>query len=337
MDLGAFLISGISEKFVNFHSFICFFILKVKNTERKGNYIMAEKLKNPKECFSIVKRQTFFILNELTLPEFKDGSEPLTFHHERFSRFVFVSINEAKKAATANLPVRNAISILEKSKLLAKLEYEESFKSKENNEECSAAYTTTINAGTLKGKTPASALAESPENVQLLIKQVEWLKSNLVRYPKNQVQINAINSALDLYRKGMLNKDAAGSRKNVIMYESGLRPLTRKVRKDGRSFVYEFRIYWDIGSENPVRVDIRNFYAPVEKTEQGLLNVKVREKDMSSEVHNVFAMSLDEWIWAVHILDTNIRTFENRHARQCYDVAEEANKINRINAGVLYN
>ena len=32
-------------------------------------------MKNPKECVCIQKNQTFFVLNELTIPECKDGSE----------------------------------------------------------------------------------------------------------------------------------------------------------------------------------------------------------------------------------------------------------------------
>ena len=71
-------------------------------------------MKNPKECFSIVQNQTFIVLNELTRPECKDGSEPLTFHHETFSRFNFVIIRADKKATTANIPVREIPGIFEK-------------------------------------------------------------------------------------------------------------------------------------------------------------------------------------------------------------------------------
>ena len=62
-------------------------------------------LKNPKECFCLRQQQTFFVLNELTMPTCEDGSEPLMFHHEIFSRFKFVIINQDKKATTANVPV----------------------------------------------------------------------------------------------------------------------------------------------------------------------------------------------------------------------------------------
>ena len=74
-------------------------------------------LKNPKECFCLQQRQTFFVLNELTAPECKDGSEPLTLHHNTFSRFKFVIINADKKATTSNIPVSAIPEILETVKM----------------------------------------------------------------------------------------------------------------------------------------------------------------------------------------------------------------------------
>ena len=73
-------------------------------------------LKNPKECFCLQQQQTFFVLNELTPSTCENGSEPLTFHHETFSRFRFVIINKDKKAATANIPVSEIPGIFEEIK-----------------------------------------------------------------------------------------------------------------------------------------------------------------------------------------------------------------------------
>lgn len=70
-------------------------------------------MKNPKECFCLRQNQTFFVLNELTMATGDDGSEPLTFHHETFSRFKFVIINSDKKATTANIPVSELPGIFE--------------------------------------------------------------------------------------------------------------------------------------------------------------------------------------------------------------------------------
>ena len=166
-------------------------------------------MKNPKECFSIVQNQTFIVLNELTRPECKDGSEPLTFHHETFSRFNFVIINADKKATTANIPVREIPGIFEKVHDL-KMKHLLTARPVSEGASESPAYTTIINAGKLKGKTPAAALAEDGAKGESLLKsQVQWLKQNLAAYPRNAVQIQAIEAALQLYHEGRLNQQEA--------------------------------------------------------------------------------------------------------------------------------
>ena len=162
-------------------------------------------MKNPKECFSIVQNQTFIVLNELTRPECKDGSEPLTFHHETFSRFNFVIISADKKATTANIPVREIPGIFERVHDL-KMKHLLTARPVSEGVSESPAYTTIINAGKLKGKTPAAALAEDGAKGESLLKsQVQWLKQNLAAYPRNAVQIQAIEAALQLYHEGRLN------------------------------------------------------------------------------------------------------------------------------------
>lgn len=298
------------------------------------------KLKNPKECFSLIKKKTFFVLNQLKLPDFKDGSEPLLFHHKKLSRFVFLIINEERKRAMANIPIKDMIPILEKTKILAQKQYEESLK-KQDKKEASPAYTVTIGAGRLRGKTPASALAEDANNVQMLLNQVEWLKNNLSQYPKNQQQIDAINAALELFRSGQLNKDVASNRRTISVYESGIRFLKSQRLSlenasiyDGRDriLIYDVGIYWDLGSENPVRIILHNYYAPIQENDQKLVNVLPQYKDLATEVSNDFTFSLDEWIYAMHILESNIKTFENVYAGRCYKFALEEDERNRRKA-----
>ena len=116
-------------------------------------------MKNPKECFSLCQNQTFFILNRLAPPDYKDGSEPLLFHHDTFSRFVFVIINASKKAVTANIPVSAIPAIIEKIK---NLNFRDSillptFQKDEHTAVKSPAYATIISSGTLKGKNPCGS------------------------------------------------------------------------------------------------------------------------------------------------------------------------------------
>lgn len=281
-------------------------------------------MKNPKECVCIQKNQTFFVLNELTIPECKDGSEPLTFHHDTFSRFKFVLISKEKRPATANVPVNELPAIFQKIRNLS-LRDMLSVQKQKSEPSKSPAYTTTINAGTLKGKTPAALLLEDAQtNKRLLINQKNWLESNLGRYPRNAAQITAIEDALRLYEAGQLNAEEskAGFQAKTV-YSSGMRPLIRRKHGD-KYFVYEISIRWDGASEKPVEIDIRNYYAPVTRTEKGLLNVKAKERE--GEIRNEISLTLEEWLWVEHMLESNIRTFEDLYARNHYKQAYEAEK-----------
>ena len=285
-------------------------------------------MKNPKECVCIQQKQTFFILNELTKPECKDGSEPLLFHHDTFSRFNFVLINEEKKAATANINVKEIPGIFRRIRNLELKEMLSPGKEKGKTAK-SPAYTTAITSGKLKGKTPAALLLEDAQkNRGMLINQKNWLESNLAKYPRNAAQIKAIEDALNLFDAGKLAvEEAEAGYHTETVYSSGMRPLIRRKRADGKSFVYEITIRWNGGADKPVEVEIRNYYAPVIQKENGLLNVMA--KDRADEVRNVISLTMEQWSWVEHMLESNIRTFENLLASGCYKRALEAEKENR--------
>lgn len=278
-------------------------------------------MKNPKECVCIQQNQTFFIENELTVPECKDGSEPLTFHHETFSRFKFVLINKDKKPATANISVKELPAIFRK---IQNLSLRDMMAAQKHSEEPgkSLAYTTTIATGRLKGKTPAALLSEDAQtNKGLLISQRNWLKENLARYPKNGEQIQAIEEALSLYEEGKLNmEESGGGFQPETVYSSNMRPLIRRKRGD-KYFVYEIAIRWNGGAKKPVEIELRNYYAPVVRQENGLLHVMAKEKE--DEIRNGISLTMEEWMWVEHMLETNLRTFENLYASRHYKMAFE--------------
>lgn len=95
----------------------------------------------------------------------KDGSEPLTFHHDTFSRFKFVLISKEKRPATANVQVKELPAIFQKIRNLSLRDMLSVHKQKSEPLK-SPAYTTTINAGTLKGKTPAALLLEDAQTIK---------------------------------------------------------------------------------------------------------------------------------------------------------------------------
>lgn len=144
-------------------------------------------------------------------------------------------------------------------------------------------------------------------------------------YRKDAVQIQAIEAALQLYHEGRLNQQEAqkGCVETETIYRAELRPLTRR-KKGDKCFVYSIYIRWNPGAERPIEIEIVNFYAPVVKTDKGLLNVLAKEK--TDEVRNRFSLTIDQWCWLEHILEANIRTFENEHSGSLYRMAEEEKK-----------
>lgn len=284
-------------------------------------------MRNPKECFCLRQNQTFFVLNELTPATGEDGNEPLMFHHNTFSRFNFVIINEQNKAATANIPVNKIPGIF---KTVQAKSFARFMSPPTTNEGLdSPAYTVHIGAGNLKGKTPAGALLENVSNKTLLENQVKWLTDNLQRYPKNQVQIDAINEALKLYERGQLRQSGFTSEQSII-YKTEMRPLIRRKRPNGKCFVYEITIIWHEGMEKPIEFEIKNYYAPVVQRENGLLNVMAKERE--DEVKNHFSVSLEEWDWLEHMLNAEMATFEMLHSSNMYKKAYEAEMYNKTQA-----
>ena len=100
-----------------------------------------------------------------------------------------------------------------------------------------------------------------------------------------------------------------------------MRPLIRRKRADGKCFVYEITIRWNGGADRPVEIEIRNYYAPVIQKDSGLLNVMA--KDKADEARNTISLTIDQWLWIEHILDTNIQTFESLCAAKNYKMALE--------------
>lgn len=299
-------------------------------------------MKNPKECFSIIQNQQFFVLNELVKPTCEDGSEPLTFYQERFSLFKFVIINKDRKAATANIPVSAMPGIFKKTECEFVKEQFKNLFPKENKpkdkgfvDKSGAAFTVRMTAGKLKGKTPVEAIMESQNNLTFLENQITWLQQNLARYPKNQIQIDAITEGLNLYESGKLaslDGEEVNVSSPVTIFETGMRPLIRRKDRNGNSFVYEISILFNPGLKNPIEILISNYYAPVVQKENGMLNVMASKAVNESRIRNSFSLSEDEWFYFQHIIEANMRTFEDIQGRDAYKKATDEVFKNRLAA-----
>lgn len=114
--------------------------------------------------------------------------------------------------------------------------------------------------------------------------------------------------------------------------EIGCRPLVRKRRQDGKCFCYECKVIWDFSKDYPVICDIRNYYAPVIKKDNGLLNVAIKEKDTSTEIHNEFSMTAAEWLNVVDRMKLYRDSYYLMNINQAIKSADENYNLNRRNA-----
>lgn len=277
---------------------------------------MENKSKNPREIAYIVEKSTFAILDGLTKADIENEEEPLTLHSRKFSRFSFLIINQDKKAATANLNVKEMFGFLAKSRFAMQQEmlYRFNVTDAKEEEELPSAYTVTIASGSLKGRTPADVLLnDGEEGKKLLNNQYTFLKNNLAKYPKNKTQMDAIVNASTLLKEGKLDADTAGKGqiKKIPLYSSGLRPLVNRKNNAGMSFVYELTVDWLLGEKRPLMITIVNYYAPVIKKDDGMLNVQVKQRDQTTLRNNTVNLTFEDWAYVQHMIETDIERFES--------------------------
>lgn len=300
---------------------------------------MENKSKNPREIAYIVEKSTFAVLDGLTEADIENEEEPLTLHSRKFSRFSFLIINQDKKAATANLNVKEMFGFLAKSRFAMQQEmlYRFNVTDAKEEEELPLAYTVTIASGSLKGRTPADVLLnDGEEGKKLLNNQYTFLKNNLAKYPKNKVQMDAIVNASQLLKEGKLDADAVGKgqTKRISLYSSGLRPLVNRKNNAGMSFVYELTVDWLLGEKRPLMITIVNYYAPVIKKDDGMLNVQVKQRDQTTLRNNTVNLTFEDWAYVQHMIETDIERFESGIYWNKRKESDRCFFENRKNAGV---
>lgn len=307
-------------------------------------------IKNPKDMITVVRNQTLVISNELSPEKGQTGESPLKIF-DRFSRFPIAIINQSHMAVSGNIDVHQVADLAKRSTFAYQKAMElelQPFQAVTASapaspgaaveQPLSPAYTFRLKTGNLQGRTPAEILLENPKNVSVLERQNAFLKSRLQQYPANQEQIDAITEALQLFHTGQLApmgnmeqpKEAVSSTlyPPFSLFQSGYRPLIRKKRVDGLSPVYEIRITWHFGMDYPVLVEIENYYALVEQTPQGLLNV-LKSKGTADHVKNTMRLTAAEWMDCIQRMQSAMQTFENLYAFESYQLSRQAVQLNK--------
>lgn len=307
---------------------VLFFCTKI-NKKLETDIFIVESIKEetvmkyPYDIVSYVRQKTFSVEAHFC-KETEDS--PLKVFND-FSRFVLTVISESK-AATCNLHIEDVAGITEKTKYAFNKYMESKNACPSGNN--TPAFTTRFSTGSLKGKSPAEVMMESGSNGRkILHNQYEFLKKNLEKYPNNQKLIDAIKEAVDI---DYSNIDVPASNiAPVTILDINCRPLIRKKREDGMSFCYECKVIFDAARKYPVSCTVTNYYAPVEKLDNGLLNVLVKQKDVNSILSNEFDMTAEEWLNAVEAINMSKQAFYMVNFSSAYKFCEDAvtNAINK--------
>lgn len=299
-----------------------------------NNNEVNKAMRNPMEFTYKVTNQTFALENHFSVAKIENGEFPLAIYDERFSRLTGVVISDGVNA-TFNIRKNDIPAIIAKSiyafnKSMDVLINTSDEVSSSDNATNSIAYTVKFTSGKLKGKSPAEVLLEDPNNKELLNSQYSFLKKNASKFPKNKEQMDAIVEASRLLNDGKLSKENVKKAVIVPIYAPGFRPLRSRTRDDGKSFIYDIKINWYIGTNNPVVIEVSNFYAPVVQTEAGLLNVKAKEKD--SENKCKISLSPEAWMDVIYDIKAQMRAFEICNYSNAYSAAIAQEKQNKNNS-----
>ena len=271
-------------------------------------------MRNPKECAVLRSKKTLIFENMLSPYNANedDKTSPLQFYHKVFSRFKMTIIDETKHAMSGNINSNAIPGIASRTAYAINRHLDTIYNTAAGNDDASPAYTVKITSGIYKGRTPADVLLKDGQNGKDgLNRQYVWLKSNLSKYPNNKTQMDAIREAATLLMKGELEEKTIQPQQPIVIYDSGFRPLVRKQREDGLSFVYEVHITCNPGNNYPIVVEIQNYYTNVKTLPDGRLNVEGGSK---TDIQiSQMKMSTDDWSYILYMLQLNMRAFEATH------------------------
>lgn len=300
-------------------------------------------MRYPLEIASNVEQSTFYIENKLADFYDRRGASkkacekseqqgrsafyPLMIYG-MFSRFDLSIINKEKKAARVSVPALDMINIVDTSKLLYKeeklylLKRNATSSFAQEGAQDSPAYTVRFRMGDLKGLSPAEVLAQKSDGERVLQGQKRFLEQNVSKYPANQKIINAIDDAFKLKRQNAL-QGAKTQPQSVFtpfkVYGTPIKVNSYKKRNDEKCLCTRILINWTIGDKRSLCVEIENFWANIAKDEKtGLIHYLGDTIDQSSHVKNVVYLTSDWWNQTMHIIEANMRMFEDLNGKICY-------------------
>lgn len=241
--------------------------------------------------------------------------------HAGYSRFVLtlISFKNENKFTLANIPATDIKYISKKTDIALQV-LTMSVRNKSETTKLSAAYTQKLYVGPFKDSTPAEVLIADCNNINELLKTKSMLEINVAKFKKNQVQIDAINEAINLLEKGQLEETIVKEKENeIVIYNENFKSIESKCDEYGNCLIYHIQILCKPSDNNPFIVSIKNYYASVNKTDKG-------NKVNASKAKNVQEIRMQipekEWVNTINRMVDTLNLFEMLYAKNQFTLAE---------------
>ena len=239
--------------------------------------------KSPAEIFSDASKEKVFAVEALWYRE--EGKENDENSLSRL-KWTIIHFGDDKNVVSGNIKEADISSLWRQVQTIpTQLAMQKMLSAAMNNNSKDAVDTSVadqvISMGSLKGQTYRQILLDGKKGD--LIMQIDFLQSNLKKYPANQKQIDSIKKSIDLFEKGLL-ETSSPSVKSALYVELINTPIKTigKADKDGYQTFYSIKVVFDGSREKPWVIEIVNLRGTV-KTEG---NLKMLDKVVlkSSEV-----------------------------------------------------
>ena len=288
-----------------------------KNNQKQNNKPIKDT-DYPRQIFKAGRaKMVFSVENYFSPPKTEDTIPPLQMHskHSRILLTIIDISGEKTLTPKANIPARDIAGIIEKSRAAIIRKFGASVP--EGMENTSSAYTQVISMGKFKDRTPADVLLNSPDEKDELLRTKDFLTSKMEQYPKNKIQINAIENALTLFEKGDLIQSGSEVKMtgSSLIYDVNHKYMNYK-NKDGYTLFYAITINCDYANRYPWSIAITNFYAPTKKGPTNALQPIIDKK--TGYAKSMIRLDDSEWCDMVRCVSSNLSNFETLYYPSLY-------------------
>lgn len=265
------------------------------------NEEICKSQKYPRQIWAAIRKQESLVCDQNLFCPGKNADTPYLEIHTGFSVF---NLNYVSKNCRilSNIPVSDVPLLLENYSFQRKVLFQE--KVKRSNLPRSNAYTVQLRGvKEVAARTPAEILS-IPGGYKLLQEARGSLAQNAARYPKNQIMVQAIDEALQLYQQGKILKVSAISLPSL--YKKDFKYKTSRNDK-GYHLVYHIQIDCVPGDDMPWKITLTNYYAPLVMT--GLKHPDIKKKE--HEARKTITITEEEMALLIFRIRRTVEEFEH--------------------------